>query len=114
MNIESKEIINKLFTSIEERTKEREKSYKLSKRTRIRHQSGRILDVILLYLSENCASISFVDVKTKVEVSTIDIHNPELRYLYLTYEEANEIYDEILSSSEVIEKKKDVKVNREV
>ena len=108
MNIkkeENKELIDKLFTNIEERTKEREKSYGLSKRTRIRHQNGRILDVILLYLPKNCASISFVDVKTKVEVSTIDIRNPELRYLYLTYEKACEIYDEILKSSEIVEEK---------
>ena len=107
MNIKNKELIDKLFTSIEQRTKERKKSYKLSKRTRIRHQNGRILDVILLYLSKNYASISFVDIETKVEVSTIDIHNPDLRYLYLTYEEASEIYDEILKSSEIVKEKED-------
>ena len=105
MNIENRELIDKLLTSVEERAKEREKSRKLSKRIRIRHQNGRILDVILLYLSKGCAAISFVDVETKVEVSTIDIHNPELRYLYLTYEKASEIYDEILKNSEIVEEK---------
>ena len=108
MNIkkeENKELIDKLFTSVEERAKEREKSHKLSKRTRIRDKNERVLDVILLYLSKDCAAISFVDVKTKVEVSTIDIRNPELRYLYLTYEKACEIYDEILKSSEIVEEK---------
>lgn len=96
---ENKDLIDKLFTSIEQRVKDREKSNKLSKSTRIR-QNGRILDVFLLYLSDNTASISFVDVGTKVEVSTVDVREPDLR-LNLTYKEACDIYDEILKRSEV-------------
>ena len=100
---ENKNLIDKLFTSIEQRVKDREISNKLSKCTRIRHQNGRILDVFLLYLSDNTASISFVDVETKVEVSTVDIREPDLQRLNLTYEEACKIYDEILKRSEVVE-----------
>ena len=103
MQEENKNLIDKLFTSIEQRVKDYEKSNKLSKHARIRHQNGRILDMFLLYLSSNTASISFVDVETKVEVSTIDIHEPDLRYLDLTYEKACGIYDEILKRSEVVE-----------
>ena len=103
---ENKDLINKLFTSIEQRVKDREKSYKLSKCTRIRHQNGRLLDAFLLYLSGDTASISFIDVETKVEVSTMDIREPDLRRLNLTYEEACGIYDEILKRSEVVKKKR--------
>ena len=83
--------------------KDREKSNNLSKYTRIRHKNGRLLDVFLLYLSNNTASISFIDVETKVEVSTVDIRESELQRLNLTYGEACEIYDEILKRSEVVE-----------
>lgn len=103
MQEENKNLIDKLFTSIEQRVKDYEKSNKLSKCIRIRYQNGRILDVFLLYLSNDTASISFVDVETKVEVSTVDIHKPDLRCLNLTYEKACEIYDEILKRSEVVE-----------
>ena len=103
MKEESKNLINELFASIEQRVKDREKSNKLSKCTRIRYKNGRILDVFLLYLSDNTASISFTDVETKVEVSTVDIREPDLRRLNLTYEEACEIYDEILKRSKVVE-----------
>lgn len=106
MQEENKNLIDKLFTSIEQRVKDREKSNKLSKCTRIRHQNGRMLDVFLLYLSDNTASISFVDVETKVEVSTVDIRNPDLQRLNLIYEEACEIYDEILKKSEVVKEKR--------
>ena len=102
---ENKNLIDKLFTTIEQRVKDREKSNKLSKYARIRYQNGRLLDVFLLYLSSNNASISFVDVETKVEVSTVDIRNPDLRRLNLTYEEACEIYEEILGKSEVVKDK---------
>ena len=105
MKEENKNLIDKLFTSIEQRVKDSEKSNKLSKYARIRHQNGRLLDVFLLYLSDNTASISFIDVETKVEVSTVDKREPDLRYLNLTYEEACGIYDEILKRSEVMEEK---------
>ena len=36
---ENKDLIDKLFTSIEQRVKDRQKSNKLSKCTRIRHQN---------------------------------------------------------------------------
>jgi hypothetical protein len=104
---EDKDLIDNLFASIEQRVKDREKSNNLSKYTRIRHQNGRLLDVFLLYLSNNTASISFVDVETKVEVSTVDVRNPDLRRLNLTYGEAYEIYDEILKRSEVVKKGKE-------
>ena len=61
------------------------------------------LDVFLLYLTDNTTSISFIDVETKVEVSTVDIRNPDLRRLNLTYEKACEIYDEVLKRSEIVE-----------
>lgn len=105
MQTENKNLINGLFTSIDQRVKDREKSNKQSKCTRIRHKNGRLLDVFLLYLSDNTASISFVDVETEVEVSTVDIHIPELQRLNLTYEEACKIYDEILVRSEVVKEK---------
>ena len=103
MKEEDKDLIDNLFTSIEQRVKDREKSNELSKCTRIRYQNGRILDVFLLYLFDNTVSISFVDVETKVEVSTMDIRNPDLRRLNLSYEEACGIYDEILKRSEIVE-----------
>ena len=96
-------LIDKLFTHIEEKIEKREGSIKLSKGARIRHKNGRMLDVFLLYLTKNFATISFVDVKTKVEVSTVDIHNKDLQCLNLTYEKASKIYDEIIKSSIVIE-----------
>ena len=96
---ENKNLINKLFTSIEQRVKDHEKSNRLSKYARIRHKNGRLLDVFLLYLSDNTASISFIDVETKVEVSTVDIREQDLRRLNLTYEKACEIYNEILKRS---------------
>ena len=105
MKEEDKDLIDNLFMSIEQRVKDREKSNKLSKCTRIRHQNGRLLDVFLLYLTDNTASISFVDVETKVEVSTVDVCNPDLQRLNLTYEEACEIYDEILKRSKIVKEK---------
>ena len=105
MKEEDKDLIDNLFSSIEQRVKDREKSNRLFKYTRIRHKNGRLLDVFLLYLSNNTASISFVDVETKVEVSTVDIRNPDLRRLNLTYGEASEIYDEILKRSEIVKEK---------
>ena len=105
MKEENKNLIDELFTTIEQRVKASKKSNELSKYTRIRHQNGRLLDVFLLYLSGDTASISFIDVETKVEVSTMDIRNPDLRRLNLTYEEACEIYDEILERSEVVKEK---------
>ena len=105
MQEENRNLIDKLFTSIEQRVKDRMKSRRLSKYARIRHKNGRILDAFLLYLSDDTASISFVDVETKVEVSTTDIREPDLRCLNLTYNEACEIYNEILKRSEVVKEK---------
>ena len=103
--IENKMLIEKLFDSMERKIKNRELSDKLSKCARLRHKNGRLLDVFLLYLSDGKASIAFVDVKTKVEISTIDILDSDLQYPNLTYEEACEIYDNILKVS-VISKRK--------
>lgn len=103
MKEENKDIIDKLFSSIEKRVKDHhEESYNLSKGSRIRHQNGRIIDIFLIALSNNTATISFVDRETKVEISTVDILDKDLRHPNLTYKEACEIYDEILERSEVV------------
>lgn len=106
MNEEIENLIDKLFVGVEKRVKEHKEAI-LSKGTRIRHQNGRILDVYLVLLSGNTASIVLVDVKSKVEISAVDIHKQDLQYLSLTYEEACEIYDEILKRNGVVEKYKE-------
>ncbi len=102
---EEEDLIDKLFNIIAERIEEREASRKLSKCARIRHQ-GQVLEVYLipqLPLSDDTATITIVDVDTKVEVCTVDLNDTTLRYLDLPYVKACVIFDKIVESWEGIE-----------
>ena len=99
------DLIDRLFARIVKRGEEREETIKLSKGARIKHR-GQVLEVYLiprLPLSDGTATITIHDVNTNVEVSTLDLYDPNMRYLDLTYGNACEIYDKILERSEVIE-----------
>lgn len=107
MKEENKSLIYELFEGIEKKARDKKKFFKLSRSARFRHQNGRMLDMFLIYLSDDNISLFLVDVKTKVEVNVLDIDS--YQYWDMTYEQACEIYDDILEES--IVSKEDLKEN---
>ena len=101
MKEENKDLIDKLFDGIEEEVIARKIARKLSKCTRIRLQNGRIVDMFLLALSDDTASISLIDIETKAEISTVDLRRKGLQYVNLKYKKACEIYNEILDRDDI-------------
>lgn len=99
-------LVGKLLLSLGKRVLDHERRSKLCKHSRIRYHNGRVIDVFLLALSNETASVSIIDTLTQVEVSTMDINDKDLQLLNLTYKEASEIYDEILDGSKIAKEMK--------